>query len=87
MLTRVLALELGRYNIRVNAIAPGIVRTEFSKGTWADTQKLKQLEDEIPLKHLGDLRDVVGAAQFLASDASNYVTGQTIVVDGGWISL
>ncbi|MDH5696117.1 MAG: SDR family oxidoreductase [Dehalococcoidia bacterium] len=83
MLTRVLALELAEYNIRVNAIAPYMVKTKFSQPLWSDPETLKQLESEIPLGRLAVPGDIVGAALFLASDASSYITGHTIIVDGG----
>jgi len=83
MLTRVLALELARYNIRVNAIAPSMVKTKFSQPLWSDPKTLKQIEAEIPLGRLAETGDIIGSALFLASDASSYVTGHTIIVDGG----
>ncbi len=83
MLTRVLALELARYNIRVNAIAPGTVKTEFSEVRWKDPERLREAEAEIPLGYLPESSDIVGSALFLASDASSHITGDTIVVDGG----
>ena len=83
MLTRVLALELAQYNIQVNAIAPYMVRTKFSQPLWSDARTLEQIEAEIPLGRLAETKDVIGAVLFLASDASGYITGHTIVVDGG----
>jgi NAD(P)-dependent dehydrogenase (short-subunit alcohol dehydrogenase family) len=83
MLTRVLALELAQYNIRVNAVAPYIVKTKFSQPLWSEPEALKQIESEIPLGRLAEPRDIVGSVLFLASDASSYITGQTIIVDGG----
>ena len=83
MLTRVLALELAQYNIRVNAIAPYMVKTKFSQPLWSAPETLKQLESEIPLGRLAEPGDIIGAALFLASDASSYITGHTIIVDGG----
>lgn len=83
MLTRVLALELAKENIRVNAIAPGIVRTEGSESVWSKPETLKRFESAIPLGRIAVPGDIVGAALFLASDASSYITGHTIVVDGG----
>ena len=82
MLTRVLALELGSHNIRVNAISPGMTRTKLVE-SWFSEEAFKQIETEIPLGRLARPEDITGAAVFLASDASSYVTGQTIVVDGG----
>jgi NAD(P)-dependent dehydrogenase (short-subunit alcohol dehydrogenase family) len=83
MLTRVLALELAQYNIRVNAVAPSMVKTKFSQPLWDDAETLKQIESEIPLGRLAEPEDIVGSVLFLASDESAYVTGHTIVVDGG----
>jgi dehydrogenase/reductase SDR family protein 4 len=83
MLTRVLALELAQYKIRVNAIAPYLVKTKFSQPLWGEPETLKQLESEIPLGRLAEPGDIIGSVLFLASDASAYITGQTIIVDGG----
>ena len=83
MLTGVLAKELARYGIRVNGIAPGVVRTEMSHAVWSDSDSLKRMESTIPLGRLAEPSDIVGAALLLASDASSYITGHTIMVDGG----
>lgn len=83
MLTRVLALELASYNIRVNAIAPSMVKTKFSQPLWSAPETLKRIEAEIPLGRLAEPGDIIGTALFLASDASSYITGHTIIVDGG----
>ena len=83
MLTRVLALELAQYNIRVNAVAPYMVKTKFSQPLWSDPEALKQVESEIPLGRLAETSDIVGSVLFLASDASSYITGQTVIIDGG----
>jgi gluconate 5-dehydrogenase len=83
MLTRVLALELAQYHIRVNAIAPYMVKTKFSQPLWSDPETLKQIESEIPLGRLAETGDIIGSVLFLASDASRYITGHTIIVDGG----
>jgi len=83
MLTRVLAIELAPHNIRVNAIAPSLVKTAFSKGMWEDPEREAKASAKIPLGRLGVPEDVLGAALYLASDASTYVTGQTIFLDGG----
>lgn len=83
MLTQVLALELAPYNIRVNAIAPGVVRTGFSEPLWSNPELLKKLLPPIPLGRIAEPEDLVGLALFLASDASSYITGQTIYIDGG----
>lgn len=83
MLTRVLALELAGCNIRVNAIAPHLVKTKFSQPLWSNPEIMKQVGGEIPLGRLAETDDIIGSALFLASDASSYITGHTIVVDGG----
>lgn len=85
MLTRVLAQELGRGNIQVNAIAPGVIRTKFSRALW-DTPAIAQwIEEGTPAGRIGAPEDVVGAALYLASAASDYVTGTVLVVDGGML--
>jgi NAD(P)-dependent dehydrogenase (short-subunit alcohol dehydrogenase family) len=83
MLTRVVAQELGRFGIRANAIAPGMVKTEINRARRSNPEELKRIETAIPLGRIADPEDLVGAALFLASDASSYVTGQTLLVDGG----
>jgi NAD(P)-dependent dehydrogenase (short-subunit alcohol dehydrogenase family) len=82
-LARNLAVEWGPHNIRVNCIAPGVIRTQFSKALWADPARAEALARGYPLKRLGDPDDVAGVAVMLASRAGNFITGQTIVVDGG----
>jgi NAD(P)-dependent dehydrogenase (short-subunit alcohol dehydrogenase family) len=84
MMTRQLALELAVKNIRVNALAPGIVRTDFNKGLWKDTEGAKQMGQMVPLGRLAEPEDVARAALFLASDDSSYITGVVLPVDGGW---
>ena len=83
MLTKVLALELASYNIRVNAIAPGTVRTLLNKHLLENPQAMKEREATIPLGRIAEPREIASVALFLASDASSYVTGQTIITDGG----
>ena len=83
MLTRALAQELGKHGIRVNAIAPGLVKTEFSRESWINPDFVKQYSAQMPLGRMGETSDLTGAALFLASDASAYVTGHTILIDGG----
>jgi len=86
MLTRVLALELACHNIRVNAIAPGWIKTRLNEVVWGNPETLKKIEATIPLGHMGEPKDIAGTALFLAADASSYITGQTIIVDGGVIA-
>jgi NAD(P)-dependent dehydrogenase (short-subunit alcohol dehydrogenase family) len=83
MLTQVLARELGEYNIQVNAIAPGIVQTKFSRALWGDAELMARYEANVPLRRVGKPEDVAGAALYLASPASDWVTGTVMVVDGG----
>jgi len=83
MLTRVLAVDLARHNIRVNAIGPSIVRTEFSQPLWSNPDALKSIEAQVPLGRIAETGDIVGIALFLSSDLAGYITGQTIYVDGG----
>jgi NAD(P)-dependent dehydrogenase (short-subunit alcohol dehydrogenase family) len=82
-LARNLAVELGPRNIRVNCIAPGLIRTDFSRALWEDEGNLARALSGTPLARIGEPEEVAGAAVFLASEASRYVTGQTLVVDGG----
>ena len=86
MLARGLARELGSYNVRVNTIAPGAVRTEMSKHLWSDPERLKQEIARIPLGRIAEPSDIGSVAVFLASDASRHITGSTIVVDGGLLA-
>ena len=82
-LVRNLAAEWGPKNVRVNAIAPGLVKTEFARALWEDEKRRREREQATPLRRLGEPRDIGGIAVFLASDAAAFVTGQCIVADGG----
>ena len=82
MLTQVLAAELSQYNIRVNAVAPGLVQTRLSQGLWEDEERYKKTIARTPLRRMGQPEDIAGAIVFLASDAAQYITGHTLVVDG-----
>jgi len=82
-LTGQLAMDLGQYNIRVNAIAPSVVPTEGAGYLWADPERQKMSEAEVPLGRLCTPEEVANVALFLASDAASYITGSTIFVDGG----
>jgi NAD(P)-dependent dehydrogenase (short-subunit alcohol dehydrogenase family) len=86
MLTRALAQELGQYGIRVNAIAPGMIRTELSRPNWSNPDYLKFYETITPLGRVGELSDIVGAALLLASNASSYISGSTILLNGGGLA-
>ncbi|MFC1883231.1 SDR family NAD(P)-dependent oxidoreductase [Thermodesulfobacteriota bacterium] len=83
MLTKVLALELAQTGIKVNAVAPGMVKTQFSMPFWSNEDLLKEITKSIPMGRIAEIDDVVGAVLFLASDMSNYITGEIITVDGG----
>jgi gluconate 5-dehydrogenase len=84
-MTRALAVEWAKYNIQVNAICPGYVMTAMNERTLTTNQGVyDHIIGKTPMRRLGTIDELVGAAVFLASDASSYVTGQTLVVDGGW---
>ncbi|MBI4287056.1 MAG: glucose 1-dehydrogenase [Chloroflexi bacterium] len=83
MLTKALAVELGPHNVRVNAIAPGLTATEFSLGPQQNEAYRAARAQQIPMRRIAEPEDMVGAAIYLASDASAFVNGHTLVVDGG----
>ena len=83
MMTQVMARELAGHNILVNAIAPGSIKTEFSRVNWTDPERRAQRIREIELRRFGEPEEVAGLALFLASEASSFVTGEIIRVDGG----
>ena len=82
-LARNLAVEYGPHNVRVNCIAPGLIKTDFARKLWEDKERLKAREDTTPLRRIGEPDEIAGAAVFLASAAGSFVTGQNIVIDGG----
>ena len=82
-MVRNLAAEWGPKNVRVNAIAPGLVKTEFARALWEDEKRARERIEATPLRRLGEPRDIGGIAVFLASDAAAFITGQVIVADGG----
>ena len=86
MMTKVLAVELAPYNIRANAISPGLIKTDMTRQDWSDPDVLKQLKMARPLGRLGEPADVAGAAVFLASDAASYITGHGLLIDGGTLA-
>jgi len=85
--TKGLAWELGPYNIRVNAMAPGIIRTDMTQHVWGNPTVMQDVINKTPLGRLGEPYDVACAALLLASDAARFITGQTILVDGGLVPL
>lgn len=82
-LARNLALEWGPHNIRINCIAPGLIKTDFARALWENPELRQRYETQTPLRRLGEPDDIGGIAVFLASRAGAFVTGQTIVADGG----
>lgn len=85
-LTRELALEMAPYNVNVNAVAPGVIETSMTEGMLADENSRKGLLTQIPMGRVGKSEEIAKAVLFLASDDSSYVTGHTLVVDGGWVA-
>jgi NAD(P)-dependent dehydrogenase (short-subunit alcohol dehydrogenase family) len=82
-LVRNLACEYGQYNIRVNAISPGLVRTDFARALWENPANLKLRTAHDPLRRIGEPDEIAGIAVYLASRAANFTTGQNFVIDGG----
>jgi 2-deoxy-D-gluconate 3-dehydrogenase len=85
--TKTMANDWAKYNILVNAIGPGWVKTELTEALQQDKERYTEILGRIPLGRWAESEDVVGTAIFLASGASDYITGQTIFVDGGWLSI
>ncbi len=83
MMTKVLAQELAPENIQVNAIAPGFIKTQFSQALWTNDGLLQRLEAHTPAGRMGEPEEIGGAAVFLASPESQFMTGETLVIDGG----
>ena len=83
MLTKVLAKELGEYNINVNTLAPGLIKTDFSKALWENEDTYNKIVKSIPQGKMGSPDDISGMALYLASEASDFVTGSIFTVDGG----
>lgn len=83
MLTRALALELGEYNIHVNALAPGVVKTYFSQALWSNENLMQEEMQHMPIKRIAQPEEVAQMALTMVSGASAYITGQVIVMDGG----
>jgi len=83
MATKVMAREWSKYNIRVNAIAPGLTKTRFSEALWNNPAILQDATSKTPIGRIAEPEEMVGAVVYLASDVSSYVTGQVIAIDGG----
>jgi NAD(P)-dependent dehydrogenase (short-subunit alcohol dehydrogenase family) len=83
MMTRNWAVEFGKHNVRVNAIAPGLIQTDFSEYFWKNEAHVKRLEASQPIPRVGQPEEIGGIALYLASDEASFVTGQIFVVDGG----
>jgi NAD(P)-dependent dehydrogenase (short-subunit alcohol dehydrogenase family) len=82
-LARNLAVEYGPHNVRVNCIAPGLIQTDFARALWEDPERLAGRNAQTPLRRIGQPDEIAGAAVFLASPAASFMTGQSIVIDGG----
>ncbi len=85
-LTRALALEWAKHNIQVNALCPGYVKTAMNEGELADPKIYEHITKKVAMRRLGEVDELLGAALFLGSDLSSYMTGQTLVIDGGWLA-
>lgn len=83
MMAKVMATELAPFNIRVNAIAPGLVKTKFSRALWETEEIYKKVIESTPMQRMAEPSEITGAALYLASDASSFVTGETLVLSGG----
>jgi NAD(P)-dependent dehydrogenase (short-subunit alcohol dehydrogenase family) len=83
-LVRNYAMEIGRDNIRINAIAPGLVRTDFARALWEAPDNERAAAETTPMRRIGEPRDIAGAAVFLGSAAAGWTTGQALVIDGGY---
>jgi NAD(P)-dependent dehydrogenase (short-subunit alcohol dehydrogenase family) len=81
-----MAIELARHNIQVNAIGPGYFRTPMTEPFFQDESHRKWIEERIPAGRIGTVEDLLGTVVFLCGDASDYVSGQIIYVDGGWLA-
>lgn len=82
-LARNLAHEFGPDNVRVNCIAPGLIKTDFARALWEDPERIEAANKTVPLRRIGEPEEIAGAVVFLAGQASSFMTGQTIVLDGG----
>ncbi|MFG0240788.1 MAG: SDR family oxidoreductase, partial [Gimesia chilikensis] len=85
-ITKALANEWGRFGVQVNAIAPGYFRTDNTQALQDDAARSQEIENRIPAGRWGEPEDLKGAVVFLASGASDYINGQVLAVDGGWLA-
>lgn len=85
-LTKVLAIEWAENGIRVNAVAPGLIKTDLTKYVWSTEPGQQYIQSQIPAKRIGQPRDIGAAVVFLASDGADFIHGETIVVDGGYMA-
>ncbi|MDX3808928.1 SDR family NAD(P)-dependent oxidoreductase [Bosea thiooxidans] len=83
-LTKAMAVELGQYGIRVNSIAPAVIETEMTGPILQDPDRRKWFDGKVPLGRFGRVEDIMGSVVFLASDASSFITGASLRIDGGW---
>ncbi|MFC5584647.1 SDR family NAD(P)-dependent oxidoreductase [Nitratireductor kimnyeongensis] len=83
-MTKSMAIEWGKHNIRVNTLCPTFVRTPLTEGTFANPERVAWIQEKIRLGRFGEVEDIMGAVVFLASDASGMITGSSIMIDGGW---
>ncbi len=82
-LVRNYAVENGQHGVRINAIAPGLVKTDFAKALWENPKAREQVEGQLPMRRIGEPEDIAGGAVYLASPAAKWTTGQMVVIDGG----
>ncbi len=87
MLTKVMAVELAKSHINVNAVAPAMIKTQFSQPFWGDESLLKEIAKTVPVGRIAETGDIVGAVLFLASGLSDFITGEVITVDGGSMAM
>jgi 2-deoxy-D-gluconate 3-dehydrogenase len=79
-----MAVEFGKYGVRINTICPTFIRTPLTEQTFARPERVQWIEEKIKLGRVGEIEDIMGAVQYLASGASSLVTGSALMIDGGW---
>jgi len=82
-LARNYAVEYGPDGVRVNCIAPGLIKTDFARALWEDPEQIRRSNEMVPLRRIGEPEEIAGAVVYLASRASAFMTGQAMVIDGG----